>query len=33
MSKVKKAKKVPKFASEQAEREFWEANDSSEYIE
>ena len=33
MSKVKKAKKVPKFASEQAEREFWEANDSSEYID
>ena len=33
MSKVKKAKKVPKFASEHAEREFWEANDSSEYID
>ncbi len=33
MSKVKKVKKVPKFASEQEEREFWEANDSSEYID
>ena len=30
MSKVKKA---PKFNSEQEEREFWEAHDSSDYVD
>jgi predicted DNA binding CopG/RHH family protein len=30
MSKVKKA---PKFESEQEEREFWEAHDSSDYVD
>ena len=29
MSKGKKAKRVPKFASEQEEREFWETHDST----
>ena len=33
MSKSKKTKRVPKFASEQEEREFWEVNDSSEYVD
>lgn len=30
MSKIKKA---PKFKSEQEEREFWEAHDSSDYVD
>ncbi|RLQ23247.1 hypothetical protein DWB85_04590 [Seongchinamella sediminis] len=33
MSKRKKTKRIPKFASEQEEREFWEVNDSSEYVD
>ncbi len=33
MSKGKKGKRAPKFASEQEEREFWEANDSSDYVD
>jgi len=33
MSKGKKVKRVPKFASEQEEREFWEAHDSSDYVD
>jgi predicted DNA binding CopG/RHH family protein len=30
---MSKLKKVPKFKTEKAEREFWEANDSSEYLD
>jgi len=30
---MSKLKKVPKFKTEKAEREFWETNDSSEYLE
>ena len=30
---MSKLKKVPKFKSEKAEREFWETNDSSEYLD
>ena len=33
MSKRKKVKSVPKFASEQEERDFWETHDSSEYVD
>jgi len=33
MSKGKKGKRLPKFASEQEEREFWEVNDSSDYVD
>jgi predicted DNA binding CopG/RHH family protein len=33
MSKSKKGKEAPKFTSEQEEREFWEVNDSSDYID
>ena len=33
MSKGNKRKRVPKFASEQEEREFWETHDSSEYVD
>ena len=33
MSKGKKVKKAPKFESEQDEREFWEAHDSSDYVD
>ncbi len=28
-----KLKKIPKFKSEQQEREFWESHDSSEYLD
>ena len=30
---MSKAKKIPKFKSEAAERAFWEKNDSSEYVD
>lgn len=30
---MSKPKKVPKFKTEKAEREFWETNDSSEYLD
>lgn len=30
---MSKLKKVPKFKTEKAEREFWETNDSSEYLD
>ena len=30
---MKKYKKIPKFESEQEEREFWETHDSTEYID
>ena len=30
---MSKHKKVPKFKTEKAEREFWETNDSSEYLD
>jgi predicted DNA binding CopG/RHH family protein len=30
---MSKIKNVPKFKTEKAEREFWEANDSSEYLD
>jgi predicted DNA binding CopG/RHH family protein len=30
---MSKVKKVPKFKSEQEEREFWEAHDSSDYVD
>jgi predicted DNA binding CopG/RHH family protein len=30
---MSKLKKVPKFKTTKAEREFWEANDSSEYLD
>ncbi len=30
---MSKAKKVPKFKSEQEEREFWETHDSSDYVD
>jgi predicted DNA binding CopG/RHH family protein len=30
---MSKLKKVPKFRTEKAEREFWQANDSSEYLD
>jgi len=33
MSKSKIGKRVPKFASEQEEREFWEKHDSSDYVD
>ena len=33
MSKAKKFKKAPRFKSEQEEREFWEAYDSSDYVD
>ena len=33
MSKPEKVKKAPKFRSEQEEREFWEAHDSSDYVD
>jgi len=33
MSKPKKVKAAPKFKSEQEEREFWEAHDSSDYVD
>ena len=33
MSKAKKVKIAPKFRSEQEEREFWEAHDSSDYVD
>jgi predicted DNA binding CopG/RHH family protein len=29
----KKLKPLPKFANEQKEREFWQTNDSSEYVD
>lgn len=32
MSKARKLKKVPEFKSEKDEREFWEAHDSSDYL-
>ena len=30
---MSKVKKVPKFESEQEEREFWETHDSSDYVD
>jgi predicted DNA binding CopG/RHH family protein len=30
---MSKVKKVPKFKTEQEEREFWEAHDSSDYVD
>jgi predicted DNA binding CopG/RHH family protein len=30
---MSKVKKVPKFKSEQEEREFWEAHDASDYVD
>ncbi len=30
---MSKVKKVPKFKSEREEREFWEAHDSSDYVD
>ncbi len=30
---MSKVKKVPKFKSEQEEREFWETHDSSDYVD
>ena len=30
---MSKVKRVPKFKSEQEEREFWEAHDSSDYVD
>ncbi|GAB1258730.1 BrnA antitoxin family protein [Aurantivibrio plasticivorans] len=30
---MSKAKKLPKFKTEAEEREFWETNDSSEYVD
>ena len=33
MSKSKKGKRAPKFASEQEERDFWETHDSSEFVD
>jgi len=30
---MSKSKKIPKFKSEAEERAFWEANDSSEYVD
>ncbi len=30
---MNRAKKIPKFKSEQEEREFWEINDSSDYVD
>ena len=30
---MSKVKKLPKFKSEQEEREFWEAHDSSDYVD
>lgn len=30
---MKKLKKIPKFKSEQKEREFWETHDSTEYVD
>ena len=30
---MSRAKKVPKFKSEQEEREFWEIHDSSDYVD
>lgn len=33
MSKAKKIKTAPRFKSEQEERAFWEAHDSSDYVD
>lgn len=30
---MKKLKKIPKFKSEKEEREFWQAHDSTEYVD
>ena len=30
---MKKLKKIPKFSTEQEEREFWSKNDSTEYLD
>lgn len=30
---MSRAKKIPKFKSEQEEREFWETHDSSDYVD
>ncbi len=30
---MKKAKKIPKFKTEAEERDFWEKNDSSDYVD
>lgn len=30
---MKKLKKIPRFTSEQAEREFWQTADSTEYVD
>ncbi|MEO8666480.1 MAG: CopG family antitoxin, partial [Ignavibacteria bacterium] len=32
-NKLKKLKPIPKFKNENAEREFWSKNDSTEYID
>ena len=33
MAKLKSAKKVPRFESEKAEREFWETHDTADHVD